>query len=103
MTTIDELSQAVLKQTEAMVQSANSGELELFNQQKMERDELIRQLEEQPLEVEDAETARDNLIVAKRLNDALLADLEERQKSLLDERSAIKKGALMRDAYNQNR
>ena len=103
MTTIDELSKTVLKQTEAMVQSANSGELELFNQQKMERDELIRQLEELPLEVEDAETARDNLIAAKRLNEALLADLEKSQKILLDERSVIKKGARMRDAYNQNR
>ena len=103
MTTIDELSQAVLEQTEAMVQSANNGELELFNAHKEQRDALIHQLENQALSVEDAETSRDTLIRAKQLNDTLLADLESRQKKLLDERSAIKKGARMRDAYNQNR
>lgn len=102
MPSVTNLASLVLSKTQELVESAKHGDIERFNGLRLEREQLIEQLAALDVIEEPAATI-ETLIEARALNNQLLDEFERQQKKLLNEKSALKRGASMQRAYKQNR
>jgi len=102
MPSADTISAKILELTQHLEGLAQTGDLQAFTKLQRERDALVELLERDAHTINDPDRVRKNLLEAQALNSKMMDQLGKAQKELLKEKSAIKKGQQMKQAYGAN-